>query len=274
MNEQNDQNPAQKGYAYPEIFLELPLYTEINYGGEDQIYDRHNSLKYPEFTLDCFCVHCKSESVFRPIKNKRDLTYYETIERGTHITRFLCSRDAKHQLIFIFYFSENVFQKIGQNPSIADLQKPDIQKYHKILGDEKFKEFSRAVGLVAHGVGIGSFVYLRRIFESLIEEAHQIASKQKGWDEDEYSMCRVEEQIEKLKDYLPEFLVKNRKIYSILSKGIHELSEEECLTHFEALKVGIEIILDQKLEEKKREEKIKRAEISIQSVHNSLKTET
>jgi hypothetical protein len=40
---------------------------------------------------------------------------------------------------------------------------------------DAYREFGKAVGLGAHGVGIGAVVYLRRIIESLIEEAHQTA---------------------------------------------------------------------------------------------------
>ena len=41
-----------------------------------------------------------------------------------------------------------------------------------------------------------------------------------------------------------------------MSKDIHELNEDTCLNHFDALRVGIEIILDEKLEELKRVEKM------------------
>ncbi|KKL23256.1 hypothetical protein LCGC14_2427220 [marine sediment metagenome] len=40
-----------------------------------------------------------------------------------------------------------------------------------------------------------------------------------------------------IKDYLPEFLVENRSLYAILSKGIHALSEDECLQYFETVKI-------------------------------------
>ena len=78
--------------------------------------------------------------------------------------------------------------KIGQYPSIGDILTPDIKKYRKVLSDEKLKEFHKAIGLKAHGVGIGSFAYLRRILEYLIEEAHQKAKKEEGtnWDEVKY----------------------------------------------------------------------------------------
>ena len=40
-----------------------------------------------------------------------------------------------------------------------------IKQYDKELRKPDLKEFTRAIGLAANGVGIGSFVYLRRIFE-------------------------------------------------------------------------------------------------------------
>ena len=63
-----------------------------------------------------------------------------------------------------------------------------------------------------------------------------------------FTSARMNERIQMLSDYLPDFLVEHHNIYSILSKGIHELSEEECKKYFMVLKESIEIILDEKLE--------------------------
>lgn len=149
------------------------------------------------------------------------------------------------------------FIKIGQDISLMEFESWKIRNYRKVLTKEKQKELVRAIGLAAHGVGIGSFVYLRRIFEDLIEEAHLIAKTSDGWNEDEYSKLWMAEKIDSLKNYLPDFLVRNKAIYSILSKGIHELSEQICLTYFDTILLGIERILEAKLEsirEKKRDE--------------------
>ena len=48
-------------------------------------------------------------------------------------------------------------------------------------------------------------------------------------------------------DYLPEIMVNNKEIYGILSKGIHELSEKECIENFPILFNSIEVILETKL---------------------------
>ncbi|MBD2130542.1 hypothetical protein NDI39_25805 [Microcoleus sp. ZQ-A2] len=105
----------------------------------------------------------------------------------------------------------------------------------------------------------------------MIEEAHQEAIKTNSWNEDHYKTKRMDEKIGLLKDYLPEFLVKNKIIYSILSKGIHELSEDKCLKFFDTVKLGIELILDEKLEKLDREAKIKKAEKSLSEIPSELK---
>ena len=51
------------------------------------------------------------------------------------------------------------------------------------------------------------------------------------------------ERIKMLQGYLPDVLIKNTTIYGILSKGIHELSEEECREYFPVVKECIYQIL-------------------------------
>ena len=70
---------------------------------------------------------------------------------------------------------------------------------------------------------------------------------------------------------LPEFLVENKALYGILSNGIHELTEDECKEYFPTVKLGVELILDEKLEAKKKQDKIALAEESIASIKGDLK---
>ena len=53
----------------------------------------------------------------------------------------------------------------------------------------------------------------------------------------------MSERIKMLGGYLPEVLINNTTIYGILSKGIHELSEEECRKYFPVVKECIYQIL-------------------------------
>ncbi len=157
-----------------------------------------------------------------------------------------------------FYRSHDVLIKIGQYPSrrTCDFGLLD-PVFNRELEDDLRKELGAAVGLRAHGVGIGSFVYLRRILESLIEEAHQLASDAKDeWDEGLYIKARVPERIKLLRAFLPSRLVETAELYSILSKGLHSLSEKECKQHFDLVFQSILMILRERDENKRHHQMV------------------
>lgn len=212
--------------------------------------------------LDMFCLECKAMSVFNC---SADFQYLEVKIDSWHHREFLmvrciCSRDKSHEGAFYFRLNEHTgIQKIGQYPSAADVSSFDVKKYAKVLSKEGFSGLKTAIGLSAHGVGAGALVYLRQIFESLIVEAHDIASKEQDWDEDIYSKGRMQDRVKLLRNYLPDFLVEHHKLYGILSHGIHEMPEDQCREYFPVLRMSIELILDQKLMELEKQRKIAEA---------------
>jgi hypothetical protein len=108
--------------------------------------------------------------------------------------------------------------------------------------------------LYAHDVGIGSYVYLRRVFEHLLNQAHKAASVETGWDEVAFIKADMPNKIKMLGNHLPEFLVQNANIYGILSKGLHELTEEECRKYFPTVNASIKLILDDEIVRIEKEE--------------------
>ena len=80
----------------------------------------------------------------------------------------------------------------------------------------------------------------------------------------------MEEKINILQSFLPSQLVKMKKIYGILSKGIHELEDEVCLKYFNPLKLSIELILDQKIKEKEKSDKDKLVDKQIKDIQQEL----
>lgn len=154
-----------------------------------------------------------------------------------------------------------ILKKVGQYPSMADMEFFDLQRYKKVLKSQ-YSELTRALGLYASGVGIGAFVYLRRIFEQLAEQAHQNCISRNGWDETSYLQKRFNEKISYLESFgeklLPDELSNiKQKLYGLLSKGIHEYSESDCLELFPYLKSAVELILDQKLSQIERSRKVR-----------------
>jgi len=146
--------------------------------------------------------------------------------------------------------------KIGQFPSFADISVGDKSKYKTVLKD-KLVEYNKALGLFAHGVGIGSLIYLRRIIENLIFEKYCEIGETLEINKEDFEALRFVEKIETLKNHLPNLLYENRNLYGIVSKGVHELNEAECVSMFPDIKIGIELILDEILHEMETTEKAK-----------------
>lgn len=257
------------------FFFKLPIYTPIKITEENW-----NSFLVllnlgqgrNDTAIEGYNPFRKAESTFGGWSNIRESVEHFTKYGGTDKIGIKCKRYNDILYFFIHYDAENnKLLKVGQFPSVADFHIYELKKYDKVLSKEKLKEFSRAIGLAANGVGIGSFVYLRRIFESLIWDAFEGNKGSVGMSDNDFAKMRIEDKIQVLDGYLPGFLVENKTLYSILSLGIHELTETDCLTYFDTVRVGIEIILDEKIEEIQKQEKLKKARQKISDLHGKLK---
>ncbi|MDF0520733.1 hypothetical protein P0R31_26165 [Bradyrhizobium yuanmingense] len=237
-----------------DFFFSTPLYAP-----QEIDYDTANSIFRSGHRVDGWCKGCGRESTFiySPTSHS-DLN--STADHKPHFsgTVYLkCVRDENyHVAIFHIRLVAGVLQKIGQYPSFADISQDQSKTYAKLLGSYA-SEFHKAIGLAAHGVGIGSFVYMRRIFEKLIQDRFDEFKDAEKWSEKEFREMRMAERVQHLKDHLPDFLVRNTKLYSIMSRGIHELDEETCLSAFNLIKGATIIILEE--DQKKKEELARQA---------------
>lgn len=178
------------------------------------------------------------------------------------VFEFICAMNNSHHLDFVVLTDNSTFRKIGQYPSVADLAFPELDKYNKVMSENDRRELGKALGLFANGIGIGSYVYLRRILERLLEKVKADAGD--TVDSNMFNRARMGEKMKMLQEYLPKTLADNPSIYGILSKGIHELSEKECLSYFIVVKDCLLMIFDEWAREKeksKKEESI-RSELS------------
>jgi|SRR5215217_4524306 len=267
----------------PDVFLfKLPLYLSIII--DSQIENEFLKLMNFKGQVEEYNPSLKENTSYKIIESPSDKSMYPNTNIklsyvGLISFKLTCVRTREDAWVFANInvtednTDEKVFtiQKIGQIPSIADIEVGQVKDYSKILSKEKLNEFTKALGLVSHGIGIGSFVYLRRIFEYLIEKAYEKAKLQGDWKNEKFPSLKMNEKIESLKNYLPEFLLENRQMYGILSIGVHSLSEDECLEHFDAVRIGIELILDEKLDEYNKNKKIEAAKKKLQITAEKVK---
>jgi len=232
----------------------------------------HSDITFHKF--DAYCPSCKKETVYNLIAdNPSSYSEISQLRYTRRLVSAVCTRNNSHTIAFWFQTSGDGIVKIGQTPPVKEILTSSISRYKKLLSNDLI-ELQTAIQLHSHGVGIGSFVYLRRIFENLIITAFE-ENKSTIVDANVfYQKRRMEEKIEVVKLFIPPFISSNRNIYGILSKGIHELDEHECLAFFPVLKESIEMILEQKIklkEEKEKESLLSKAITNISSEINKPK---
>jgi hypothetical protein len=276
---------AKLGYGKTPVqqsfwFLEAGLYHSEDYKFDDYLSHGFSSYRnnllaviFPNITIDVFCPACAKETVFVPVK--REIDWFqdrrEVVQHGVQYAHFECSRQhCGSNLFFIFTIDNGIVTKVGQFPSIADLLKPHLKKYARVLPPELLSDWQRAVGLRAHGIGAGSYVYLRRIIEAMVRDSSEVAISAGSLVRDDFERARWAERIKMLSGYLPQYLVENANVYSVLSRGVHELSEDECGDYFDVMQTSIEIICEEKLAELERKAKATTGAKALQKVLQAL----
>jgi len=185
-----------------------------------------------------------------------------------------CTSNEKHKFHVIFQITEDDYLiKIGQFPSILDFDN-SLKEYKKILKNNNVaKELTNAEILKTHNMGVGAFLYLRRIFEGLIMEQFEHVKNKGVIDEHEFNTAKTKDKVDLLHQnkLVPNYLVEiNPFIYDILSKGVHQLSEEECNRHYDTLREAILLSLEEKLEMDRKEKLKKSTKNKLNKIHEGL----
>jgi len=260
MAEENEPK-EQEAMTRHEFYFETPLYEVVESKLVEDIHDGD---------VDAYSARNGIETTYKIYSRSVNGQYESGFENFYKIT-LTCKRKNNDVLRFFVYDNDEIIVKLGQLPSLADIQYAELgKKYDKVLPEEDLKNLKKAIGLVAHGAGAGSFVYLRRIFENLIQDTYIKNADAIGLAEAQFKTKRMEDKVETLKNFLPSQLLEMKSIYGILSKGVHELSEEECLKYFAPLKLCIELILDQKIENSKKKERDASVKKQLQNIHQEI----
>lgn len=169
-----------------------------------------------------------------------------------------CSNNYKHVqtilLRIIIRKGTLTIIKVGQDPINIDLTDDEAKKYEKQLKRfDAVDDLKNALRSKNRNLYAGAATYLRRIFEKIVNyylEEKRIDSTGK----------RMKEKLEEIKECLdPDFYEYSNNIHSLLSKGIHELSEDEIMKMFGTLFGAILFQLD--FEKRNDDAKAKKEEI-------------
>lgn len=256
-----------------ELLCSSPLYSALKFNPSSHAQESQiiYFVSHADVRFDSYCPACGDQTTYAYLES---LTPSAT--NGWPIINYVacismrCARNDKHRIEFLLSFDNHVIRKIGQYPSAFDVGHPSLREYKDVLSPSLMKDFKYALGGISAGIGAGSLIYLRRIFESLVSEARDEVAQEPGWNQEAYSKARMAEKIAMLKDRLPPYLVDNRTIYGLMSAGVHNLSEEQCLMMFPVIQAGIELILDEHLRERRRRDKAEQNAVDIQRLNDLL----
>lgn len=257
------------------VIFESALYSKWKNVLHDEDGDElHKTLQqmvaeYDE-RAELYCIHCKAKRIFAADKAVYDVnSVINPLSNSPKITNksalyktFRCSGSDEHVRIYGFIPDGEMLVKISEYPSKYDSVQGDFNKYEKILSDEKVKELAKAAQLESFGYALAAFLYYRRIYEYIVFTSFKNATIENKITNDEFKLKRMDEKIEYLKGYLPDYFKENAQLYSILSKGIHELEEKECREYLPIARAVLYYSLDEALDN--RNKRIRKDELSKQ----------
>ena len=256
-----------------ELLTKTPLYAPILLENDDK--DQMVDLRSGDIQIDCFCLSCEKETVHKTKRITASGSGFGTpspprdwmFKDGCISTQLFCAR-CGHAIITQFSVRNRTLIKWGQLPSVADLSGAELRAFRKVLYKDDYAELNKAIGLISHGVGIGAFVYLRLIFERLVS-TYETEARQKGILVEDSEPQRMREKVSALKDILPRAVYDYRDAYSILSLGIHELSENDCKTAFPVIYAVVRLMLEEEVHKRQRE----RVEADLKKQFKDIKSE-
>lgn len=236
--------------------------------------DRENFLSNKYQTTTLFCPNCKGERIFTAIHytDTLDIAMIHsasnqrvTTDNSIRRVKFACGCAQSWIEIFLETMSGSRLVKVGQYPDMVDFDKNINGDAVKVASKVERSYRLSAARAYYTGLYIAAFNYLRRVFESLVEQA-EVQSNIK--EPKQKMKHRVKDLVDigALNSLLlePGFNV----LYSLLSKGVHELNETECQEQYPFLREAIDTILEDKLQEQLRQKRKEKISKSLAALHS------
>jgi hypothetical protein len=230
-------------------------------------------LQTPE--LDLHCENCGGTRAFRFTRE-----YATTLSEGLEFDELdyeckNCKEGNKFRKRFCIAIlgegKTGAVQKIGEYPAYSPVTS---RKVYDLIGENHRELFLKGRRAELRGLGIGAFAYYRRIVDDqkdlIIEQLEKVA-KRLGVSPDVlkvFARAKVEDQftnaIKQIKDALPPALFISGHnpltiLYDVLSDGIHDLTDEECLAHARTVRTLLIALADRISEISKDEAKVQEA---------------
>lgn len=204
-----------------------------------------NELRTPEIQLHCDNEKCNGMRFFRCVSGK-DTQLNEKNYEFFYI-RYRCSNCQQTEKTFslaakiaVDRESQGECYKFGELPTYGP---PVSSKLIKLIGPDR-DEFLKGRRCENQGLGVGAFIYYRRVVENqknrILTEIIKVSEKIGAEDDKIQNLksavkeTQFSKALDMAKDAIPESLLINGHspillLHSALSEGVHALSDEHCL---------------------------------------------
>ena len=205
----------------------------------------HNTVKTPEIQLHCDHKDCNGVRFFRCVSGKGKslaIKYYEYF----YLT-YRCSNCQEVNKTFSLAAKVDVdakpqgeCYKFGELPTYGP---PVSPKLIKLIGPDR-EEFLKGRRCENQGLGVGAFIYYRRVVENqknriigeIIKVSEKIGAPKEKLEKLRNALTETQfsKALDMAKDAIPESLLINGHspillLHSALSEGVHALTDEQCL---------------------------------------------
>lgn len=255
-------------------FIEnAPLYSWKTFSQSEKL---RESLWIRE--IDEFCETCKQIRPFHDIRSigggaSHPMRKKEILSSGDSYLNFTCvsCKSENHS----FWVEQQVtedsvkLQKIGQKPRKKLKRDSKLQRFFKADSDY----YEKALISLSNGYGIAAYAYFRRIVEQNINQLLDLLlSELDPTDQENPNKVAIEElrkaspmsdKIKIANNALPEYLKPDGlnplgSIYSLLSEGVHSLSDEQCLFKAESLQACLSFLVSELASRKRHKDNFKK----------------
>lgn len=237
-----------------DILEHSPLYRKVKI---ENIAITADNLPKPNINMHC--PTCKSNQTFSMINEYHENYSYANVPTGGGIFRlvYLCMHCRSfHRFFFVRVNEDHQWLiKVGQYPAWDISIAKDIEK---LLSDNA-EYYKKGLICESQGYGIAAFAYYRRVVEEIIGELlEEIKDLLIDNERDKFiealeqtkSTIVAQEKIALVKDLLPPILRPEgmnplSNLHSILSEGLHGLSDEDCLEYAIAIREVLIFLVNQ-----------------------------
>ncbi len=242
---------------------------------ENRGYDRTPFYRLLAPELDLHCEICDGTRAFKCTNDNVPTLFHGVLFVELDYECKNCKDDERFSkrfcLAIIGEGNDGPVQKIGEYPAYNPVTS---RKVYDLIGENHRELFLKGRRAELRGLGIGAFAYYRRIVDDqkdmIIDRLEKVA-KRLGASEETlriFASAKAQDQftsaIKEIKDALPSalFIAGHNPLtilYDVLSDGIHDLSDEECLAHARTVRTLLIALADRISEISKDDAKVVQA---------------